>query len=170
MAIPTHILSGALTLSVGLRRFLALLLGVLVMLSAVETAAWALFEISWAASTEIQGMLLATFSLLAAAYGVERGFHLGVDWWVRRLPTVSRLWVERGVALWTAGLGGLLAFYGWGLVRQVSNTLPATGWPASVGYLPAVAGGLGMVLFGLLRLVQPRPDALSVPVDDKDDR
>lgn len=148
-------------LSGALRRVLAGLLAVLVVISAAETLAWAVFEISWAASTEVQGLLLATFGLLATAYGVQRGFHLGVDVVVRRLPAAWRVGVARGVAAWTAVLGGLLAFYGAALVRQVSNTLPATGWPAAWGYVPAVLGGVAMAFFAVHRVRFPDPAAVE---------
>ncbi len=159
-------------LAAGLRRVLATLLAVLVIVSALETGAWAFFEISWPAATEIQGLLLATFALLAAAYGVFCRFHLGVDALVTRLPPTARRLVARCVALGVVLLGLLLAFYGWALVRQVSNTLPATGWPAAVGYLPAVLGGLGIAFFGLIEALRPSSQtdnartADSGPADD----
>lgn len=145
-------------LSKMLRRVLAGLLALLVMVSAVETAAWALFEVSWAAATEIQGLLLATFALLAAAYGVHQQIHLGVDVLVTRLPSKVRWIVARGASAVVCGVGLLLAFHGGALVGRVSNTLPATGWPAAVGYLPAVLGGLGIAFFAAVRLGSPRVD------------
>ena len=146
-------------LAAGLRRVLATLLAVLVIVSALETGAWAFFEISWPAATEIQGLLLATFALLAAAYGVHCRFHLGVDALVTRLPPSARRLVARGVASGIVLLGLLLTFYGWALVQRVSNTLPATGWPAAWGYLPAVLGGLGIAFFGLVETLRPSSEA-----------
>lgn len=156
-------------LAVGLRRVLATLLAVLVLVAALETGAWAFFEISWPAATEIQGLLLAAFALLAAAYGVHCRFHLGVDALTSRLPATARRLVARLVALGVVVLGGLLAYYGWALVRQVSNTLPATGWPAAVGYLPAVLGGLGIAFFGLVEALRPGPGLDDAPRRDADD-
>ncbi len=126
---------------------LAVLLALLVVLAAVETAAWALFEISWAETSEISGVLLIWFGLLGAAYGIHTHAHLGVEVVTRRLPPRWRAILGRCAAVLVATFGGLLAAYGAGLTRSVHNTLPATGMSASVQYFPTVVCGILIVFF-----------------------
>ncbi len=126
---------------------LAALLALLVVVAAVETAAWALFEVSWAEASEISGVLLIWFGLLGAAYGIRARVHLGVELLTRRLPPKLRSALERAAALLVAAFGVLLAAYGAKLAMSVTNTLPATGWNASVQYFPAVVCGALMTFF-----------------------
>ncbi len=126
---------------------LAVILALLVLLAAVETAAWALFEVSWPETSEISGILLIWFGLLGAAYGIRARVHLGVEILTRRLPPRARSILGRVAASLVAVFGALLAVYGAKLAASVTNTLPATGMSASVQYFPAVVCGALMVFF-----------------------
>ncbi len=126
---------------------LAAILALLVLLAAVETVAWALFEVSWPETSEISGVLLIWFGLLGAAYGIRARVHLGVELLTRRLPPRLQSVLGRAAAVLVAAFGGLLAVYGAKLAASVTNTLPATGLSASVQYFPAVVCGALMVFF-----------------------
>ncbi|MCP3958236.1 MAG: TRAP transporter small permease subunit [bacterium] len=132
---------------------LAAILALLVVLAAGETVAWALFEISWASGSEIQGVLLIWFALLGAVYGIHHRTHLGVEILTRLAPPRLRSVLGRLAALLVAIFGALLSFYGAKLALSVTNTLPATGMSASVQYFPAAFCGLLMVVFGACELI-----------------
>ncbi len=148
---------------------LAVLLASLVALAAVETAAWALFEVSWPETSEISGLLLVWFGLLGAAHGIHGRVHLGVEIVTRRLPAAWQSVVARLAALLVAVFGGLLAVYGAKLAARVTNTLPATGMSASVQYFPAVIAGGLMVFFALHEAMHGAPAAaLGEPQSEGD--
>ncbi len=128
---------------------LAVILALLVLLAVVETAAWALFEVSWAETSEISGVLLIWFGLLGAAYGIRARVHLGVELLTRRLPPRFQSVLSRAAAVLVAVFGALLAVYGAKLTASVTNTLPATGLRASVQYFPTVVCGALMVFFAV---------------------
>ena len=148
---------------------LAAILALLVVLAAGETAAWALFEISWASGSEIQGVLLIWFALLGAVYGIHHRIHLGVEILARRLPPRLRSALGRLAAVLVATFGALLAFYGAKLAATVTNTLPATGMSASVQYFPAAFCGLLMTVFGVEELVHGPAEAADGEEADFDD-
>ncbi len=137
----------SLLLSRAVGAALAVFLALLVLLAAVETAAWALFEISWPETSEIAGVLLIWFGLLGAAYGIHARVHLGVEALTRRLPPRLESVLGRAAAVLVAVFGGLLAGYGAKLTASVTNTLPATGMSASVQYFPTIVCGVLIVFF-----------------------
>ena len=136
--------------------FLALLLAALVAIATAETAAWTLFEVSWAAASEIEGILLVWFGLLGAAWGIHQRIHLGVEVLTRRLPERMQAVLARVAAALVAVFGALLAGYGFELTRSVTTTLPATGLGASVQYFPTVVGGVLIAIFALAELIGGR--------------
>jgi len=136
---------------------LALLLAGLVLLVAADTLLWAFLSVSYPQVAEVQSILQIWFGLLAAAYGVKQGFHLGLEFTAQRLQPGSRHLLERGVALTGIVLGILLLRYGAALTFAVDNTLPATGLPASVQYQPTWVAGLLIIFFALERLIYGDP-------------
>ncbi|MCP5114964.1 MAG: TRAP transporter small permease subunit [bacterium] len=136
---------------------LAVLLASLVLLAAVETGAWALFGISWAEASEIEGVLLIWFGLLGAVYGIHHQAHLGLEVLTRRLPARARGVIGRSAAALVAVFGVLLAVYGAQLTQRVSNTLPATGLSASVQYFPTVVCGALLAFFALVEAIHGVP-------------
>lgn len=133
------------------------ILAFLVLIAGAEAMAWALFETSWAAASEVQGLLMICFGLLSAALGIRQGLHLGVEALTRGLPPKLRSALDRLAALSMALFGALTSVFGFRLAQTVSNTLPGTGWPAALQYVPAAVIGVLMVLFALERLVRPEP-------------
>ena len=135
------------------------LLGIVTLLAAAEVGLWTAFEVSWAPMAEIQGLLMVWVGLLGAAWGVHERFHLGVTMVADRLPP---RWRRRTISFATIAVGGfgvMLAWFGVGLVRAVDNTLPATGWPAALHYVPAVVAGGLVGLFALAELLSPHGHA-----------
>lgn len=136
----------------GLRRALeaacAGLLAALIAIAAAELFAWLFWHKSFAALEEIQGILVVWLGLLAAAYCLAEGLHLAVDLVARRMPRRWRraLGVVPGIACALFGL--LLAGFGVQLVLAVDNTLPGTGWSASLQYQPAVVAGVLIAWIG----------------------
>ena len=122
-------------------------------LATVETVAWTFFDRSWAAMQEIQALLLIWLAVLGAAWGVWEGFHIAVELVANRLPARVRPWIDTLAVGLTGVLGVLLSIHGTALVRRVGNTLPGTGWPASMQYLPMAVGGALIALFALARLL-----------------
>ncbi len=125
------------------------LLAALAILTAFELVAWLVARRSFAELEEIQGLLAVWFGLLAAAYCLAGRLHLSLELMARRLPAVWRGRIERLASGLVALFGALLAVHAVRLVAAVDNVLPATGWRASLQYVPAVAAGLLFVLFGL---------------------
>ncbi len=158
----------SLLLSRAVGAALAVFLALLVLLAAVETAAWALFEISWAETSEIAGVLLIWFGLLGAAYGIHARVHLGVEALTRRLPEGLRSILGRIAAGLVAAFGALLAGYGGGLTSSVTNALPATGMSASVQYFPAIVCGALIVVFAAEEAIlgAPEPSAEDASQND----
>lgn len=144
----------------GVEAALVLLLAALVLLIGFETVAWAALAVSIPQAGEIQGLLSIWFGFLGAVYGVQQGFHLSMELLARRLPPTPRRLVGRLAAAAVASFGVLLIRYGWELTGSVFNTLPATGWPASVQYLPSWVSGVALCWFAGERLVRgDRPAA-----------
>jgi TRAP-type C4-dicarboxylate transport system permease small subunit len=141
------------TLHRALEAILAVLLAVLVLLVAADTLLWSLLSISYPQVAEIQSLAQIWFGLLAAAYGVKQGFHLGLTLLADRVPGVWRTHLGRVSSAAVAAAGLLLVRYGLGLTRTVGNTLPATGLPAAAQYVPAWVAGALIAFFALERLV-----------------
>ena len=95
-----------------------------------------------AALEELQGILVVWLAMLAAAYCLAEGLHLAVEVVARRLPAWSQPVVARLPGAACALFGLLLAAFGAQLVAAVDNTLPGTGWSASLHYQPALVAGL----------------------------
>jgi len=125
------------------------LLGLLTLIAAFELFAWLLFSRSFATLEELQGLLMIWLGLLAAAYCLTEGLHLALDLVVRRLPTGWQPTLGRLPGAFVALFGCLMLIYGIRLVRVTHNTLPATGWSASLQYQPAVVAGGLFLVFGL---------------------
>jgi TRAP-type C4-dicarboxylate transport system permease small subunit len=146
----------------GLVTAVAVLLAALVLLAAAETFAWTLAERSWAWASEVQGILLTWFGLLAAAWVVKLQLHLRLEVVVDRLPKRFHGTVTRFAAAGVTLFGVLLAWYGTALVSTVKNTLPATGWSASVQYVPVVVAGIMIAFYAF-------EEARQSPLGDDND-
>lgn len=120
----------------------AVLLAFLTANAVFELAAWMVLRRSFAALDEIQGLLMIWFGFLAAAYCLDQGLHFSVNLVVDRFPERAHRAARRFAAALVAVFGVLIAVYGIRLVGAIGNTLPGTGWPASVQYQPAIVAGV----------------------------
>jgi TRAP-type C4-dicarboxylate transport system permease small subunit len=138
----------------------AALLALLTVNASVELFAWMIWHRSFAALDEIQALVMVWFGMLSAAYCLARGSHLAVDIVVRRLVVRHRgsrliLVLARVPSTAVVVFGLLLSIYGWKLVGAIGNTLPATGWSASLQYQPVAVIGLLIAGIGLWQLFGP---------------
>ena len=131
------------------------LLALLTVNAAFELFAWMLWHRSFAALDEIQALLMVWFGMLSATYCLTRGLHLAVDVIARRLGSHLQWVVARIPPFAVAVFGILLSVYGWRLVAAIDNTLPGTGWSASLQYQPVAVAGLLIAAIGLWQLHSP---------------
>jgi len=121
--------------------------------------AWAVFgrfvlnsTPAWAESAAM--MLMAWTIMGAAAVGVREGFHMGFDTLKAVLPApVGRTFdVLSDLCITAFGLG--MVWFSGELALEVSDTvLPTLGLNGAVEYLPLIAGGALITLFGVERLL-----------------
>jgi len=151
----------------------ALLLAGFAMLAMTVVVAWAVFgrfvlndTPAWAEQTAL--LLLGWAILGAAAAGVREGTHMGFDVLQQLLPAGPRRLfgaLSDGVVL----LFGLaLAWWGTELVLGVwDDTLPTTGLPGGMKYVPLALGGVLIAIFALervaIRLAGGRPAEAALP-------
>jgi TRAP-type C4-dicarboxylate transport system permease small subunit len=127
---------------------LAALLGGLLVLSVVQIALRIFFDtgLEWAEPVSRMGVLwLALFGALGAARSHR---HIAIDALPRLLPPAARrvAWVVAQLA--TAGVCGLLAWYGWGML-QMEREVPSVFVEGVASWWPMLAFPFG---FGLLAL------------------
>ena len=143
------------------------LLGLLVLIASFELFAWLLWHKSYAAIEEVQGVLMVWLGLLAAAYCLGEGLHLAVEVIARRIDRrLSKRWQHamRSIpGLATAVFGALLAFFGARLLTVIDNTLPGTGWSASILYQPAIVAGLAIAWIGTRQALRESGSPAAVP-------
>jgi TRAP-type C4-dicarboxylate transport system permease small subunit len=114
---------------------------------------------------QVAMLLLGWVTLGAAAAGVREDTHMGFEQLRDALPTPLARACHSASDLVVAGFGAGMAWFGAELAIGVwDDTLPTTGLPGGVKYLPIVAGGALILVFGLERLAlrwrgQPMPAA-----------
>lgn len=114
--------------------------------------------IIWA--EEMPRNLVALFAFLACAMGVRDHLHIGVGFFYNRFRAGGSVRKTLDVIynLSTFACGGIMAFYGWNLCRQLWRfTMAATGLPRSVQYISMPIAGIIIMydsllfLFGVLK-------------------
>ena len=141
------------------------LLAALVLVAVLDLAAWVAFGRSWAEVEEIQGLLMVWFGLLGAVYALGAGLHLSLELIAARLPAAARTLSRRLASVAVVVFGVLLAISAGRLTVAVDNTLPATGWSASLQYAPAVVAGVLLAVVAFEQALRP-PAEPSEPADE----
>lgn len=132
----------------------------------VVIVAWAVFgrfvlndTPAWA--EQVAMLLLGWVILGAAAVGVRENTHMGFDVLRDVLPAPAARFAQVLSDLVVGAFGGGMFWFGVELASGVWDaTLPTTGLPGGVQYLPIVAGGALIALFAAERLLarlQGRP-------------
>jgi len=102
---------------------------------------------------EVGEWSLAWMAFIGAALGVRQGVHFAVHIVIDRFPPGLRLAVVIAQCLLIVAFGALVAVFGWQVAELNSQSFP----PALVLnlrwlYLSSVAGGVLMIVYGLITL------------------
>jgi TRAP-type C4-dicarboxylate transport system permease small subunit len=119
---------------------------------------------SWTEPIVLQ--LMSWFILLGSAVGVRESFHLGLDLVLVVVPPFLARLMELATLALVAGFGGAMAWYGALLaIGTWDARLPVLGVPGGVDYLPLVAGGALIAIFGVERFIL-RLRGVALPAGD----
>lgn len=102
---------------------------------------------------EVGEWSLAWLTFIGAALGVRRGTHFAVHLVLDRFPVALRSAVLAGQCLVIVAFGALVAIFGWQVAELNSQSFsPALVLNLRWLYLSAVAGGVLIVVYGLIAL------------------
>ncbi len=102
---------------------------------------------------EVGEWSLAWLTFIGAALGVRRGTHFAVQLVLDRFPAALRTTVLAGQCLLIVAFGALVAVFGWQVAELNSQSFsPALVLNLRWLYLSSVAGGVLMVVYGLIAL------------------
>lgn len=143
-----------------------LVMGVLVLVVLWQVATRFVLKNPSSWTEELATYLLVWVGLLGSAVALNRGAHLGIDYFVGRLAHRQRLWTELAVFISVAGFAvSVLLVGGWQLVSetfQLGQTAPATGLKLGYVYLVVPITGFFITFYSLelagavaLKLRQP---------------
>ena len=107
---------------------------------------------------EVGELSLAWLTLIGAAIGIQSRSHFALSVFVHRLPEAAQLWIHRFNHVLIAGVGLLVAWYGWKLCL-LNRALTTPGLEISLAWLyaSAVVGGILIAVYGLAMIVAPLP-------------
>jgi TRAP-type C4-dicarboxylate transport system permease small subunit len=107
---------------------------------------------------EVGELSLAWLTLIGAAIGIRSRSHFTLAVFVHRLPRRAQLWIHRFNHALIAGVGLLVAWYGFKLCL-LNNTLTTPGLQINLAWLyaSAVVGGVLIAVYGLLMMISPLP-------------
>jgi TRAP-type C4-dicarboxylate transport system permease small subunit len=111
---------------------------------------------------EVGELSLAWLTLIGAAIGIQSRSHFALSVFVHRLPEAAQLWIHRFNHALIIGVGILVAWYGFKLCL-LNHSLRTPGLEISLAWLyaSAVVGGILIVLYGLVAMISPLPEAES---------
>ena len=107
---------------------------------------------------EVGELSLAWLTLIGAAIGIQSRSHFALSVFVHRLPEATQLWIRRFNHALIAGVGLLVAWYGWKLC-VLNRTLTTPGLEISLAWLygSAVVGGVLIAIYGFAEMLSPLP-------------
>ena len=112
---------------------------------------------------EVGELSLAWLTLIGAAIGIQSRSHFSLSVFVHRLPETAQLWIGRFNHALIAGVGLLVAWYGWKLCL-LNSALRTPGLEISLAWLyaSAVVGGLLIAVYGVAMMLSPlsQPESL----------
>ena len=111
---------------------------------------------------EVGELSLAWLTLIGAAIGIQSRSHFSLSVFVHRLPEATQLWIRRFNHALIAGVGVLVAWYGFKLCL-LNSTLKTPGLEISLAWLyaSAVVGGILIAVYGVAAMLSPLPEAES---------
>src|SRR6201995_5074304 len=107
---------------------------------------------------EVGELSLAWLTLMGAAIGIQSRTHFALAIFVHRLPETAQLWIHRFNHALIAGVGLLVAWYGFKLCL-LNRMLTTPGLEINLAWLYAssVVGGLLIAIYGLAMMFSPLP-------------
>jgi len=107
---------------------------------------------------EVGELSLAWLTLIGAAIGIQSRSHFSLSIFVHRLPEAAQLWIHRFNHALIAGVGFLVAWYGYKLCL-LNRTLATPGLEINLAWLyaSAVVGGILIAIYGLATMFAPLP-------------
>ena len=136
-----------------------LLVGVFLRYVMVEVTDWLdLDPIPFTWVEEVGELSLAWLTLIGAAIGIQSRSHFSLSIFVHRLPETAQLWIHRFNHALIAGVGFLVAWYGYKLCL-LNRTLATPGLEINLAWLyaSAVVGGILIAIYGLATMFAPLP-------------
>ncbi|OHV09169.1 TRAP transporter small permease [Kushneria phosphatilytica] len=124
-------------------------------------------SLAW--GNELPVILFPWLVMGGVVMAAARQQHLGVDFFVRRLPTG----VAKGVAvlmqMLVIGLMGMLIYQSQSLLMFMQyQSSPVLGWPASWAFYSLPLGAAGVMMIALLELVAVAAGCLVIPTEEND--
>jgi TRAP-type C4-dicarboxylate transport system permease small subunit len=102
---------------------------------------------------EVSLLLLVWMAFITMAIGVAEDLHISISLLFDKLPNLARTVIAAFNHILVAGIGAILAWYGFRLVLSTMNsTLPTTKWPTFILYLMIPVSGIYIIYFSLRRL------------------
>jgi TRAP-type C4-dicarboxylate transport system permease small subunit len=107
---------------------------------------------------EVGEFSLAWLTLIGAAIGLQSRSHFALSVFVHRLPVPAQLWIQRFNHALIAGVGLVVAWYGFKLCL-LNRTLVTPGLQVNLAWLYAssVAGGLLIAIYAMAMIASPLP-------------
>jgi TRAP-type C4-dicarboxylate transport system permease small subunit len=107
---------------------------------------------------EVGELSLAWLTLVGAAIGILSRSHFTLAVFVHRLPRMAQLWIHRFNHALIAGVGLLVAWYGFKLCL-LNSTLTTPGLQINLAWLyaSAVIGGVLIAVYGFAMMISPLP-------------
>lgn len=105
-------------------------------------------------SEEVAILFASWFIFIALGLGVKQGLHISLTLLPRgRIPKRLDWALDKLAYLVMIAVGGMMIKYGLSLIKFTSTSvMPATGWPASVQYMPLPVSGFIVLYEAIVKL------------------